>query len=401
VRAAAASAAVAGFKVTAIDAFGDRDQHPSVHSLALPRDFGVPFSARAAARAGQRVVCDAVVYLSNFENYPPEVATLAAGRTLWGNPPAVLRRVRNPLLVSEALRKRGLAAPEVSMESASKAVGRWLVKPLTSGGGHGVRRWRGATLPRGCYRQRFVNGTPGSVVFVGAGRRAVPIGLSRQLVGEAAFGSTGYRYCGSILAAAGDPQFGQDEGLAEATEALATVLAEEFNLVGVNGIDFVARDGSPFVVEVNPRWSASMELIEHAYGLSVFQAHAAACTSDTLPQFDLKRARSRGGALGKAVVFARQDVTLGDTHEWLVGRAAGQQTTVSDVPQSGQRIAAGRPVCTVFARGVDAAACHAELVRCAERVYADLNTWGRGKRKDRVEGRGKREEGRGRVEGRE
>ena len=65
-RAAAESAARAGFAVTAIDAFADLDQHPSVRTLPLPRSF----TARAAARAGQNVECDAVAYLSNFENHP-------------------------------------------------------------------------------------------------------------------------------------------------------------------------------------------------------------------------------------------------------------------------------------------------------------------------------------------
>jgi predicted ATP-grasp superfamily ATP-dependent carboligase len=46
-RAAAESAAHAGFSVTAIDAFGDLDQDPSVRSIAL----GHRFSARAAAGA--------------------------------------------------------------------------------------------------------------------------------------------------------------------------------------------------------------------------------------------------------------------------------------------------------------------------------------------------------------
>ena len=44
-RAAAESAARAGFAVTAIDAFGDLDQHPSVRGLSLADNF----SARAAA----------------------------------------------------------------------------------------------------------------------------------------------------------------------------------------------------------------------------------------------------------------------------------------------------------------------------------------------------------------
>src|SRR5216110_553778 len=46
--------------------------------------------------------------------------------------------------------------------------------------------------------------------------RAVPVGVSRQLVGEHAFGAAGYRYCGNILAAAGDAQFARDEALVDA-----------------------------------------------------------------------------------------------------------------------------------------------------------------------------------------
>src|SRR5438093_11188370 len=87
-RAAAESAARAGFEVTAIDAFADLDQHPSVRAMAVSR----PFTARAAARAARSIAGDAVAYLSNFENHPDDVRTLAAGRQLWGNPPAVLRR---------------------------------------------------------------------------------------------------------------------------------------------------------------------------------------------------------------------------------------------------------------------------------------------------------------------
>lgn len=408
-RAAAESAARAGFAVTAIDAFGDLDQHASVRCLTLQRDFGAPATAHGLTHAARSVECDAVAYLSSFENHPDAVSTLAAGRALWGNAPAVLRRVRDPMLVMRVLRRRGIASPAVhvvsglSRTSASghdaslaaentdddRSAGlrpltdesecrRWLVKPLASGGGHGIRRWRrGTRLPRGCYRQELVDGTPGSVVFVAAGGHAVPLGVSRQLVGEHAFGATGYRYCGSILVAAEDGQFGREAALVDAACALASTVAEEFDLVGVNGIDFVARDGVPYAIEVNPRWSASMELVERAYGLSVFGAHAAACVSCALPEFDLMRVRRAAGAAGKAVVFARRDVVVGDTRAWLSGDGAGAAATVRDIPHTGERIPAGRPVCTVFASGLDAAACHAALVRRAERVYADVEEWAR------------------------
>jgi predicted ATP-grasp superfamily ATP-dependent carboligase len=118
---------------------------------------------------------------------------------------------------------------------------------------------------------------------------------------------------------------------------------------------------------VNPRWSASMELVERAYGVSVFGAHAAACTSGALPGFDFARARRGAGAYGKAIVFARRDVVAGDTRAWLA------DSTVRDVPHPGERIRAGRPVCTVFANGCDAAGCHAALVRRAERIYEELD----------------------------
>src|SRR5262245_46188059 len=199
-RAAAESAARAGFRVTSIDAFADLDQHPSVRALSMTRDFGRRFTAAAVARAARGVDADAVVYLSPFENHPAAVATLARGRALWGNPPEALRRVRDPLLVAEALRRRGFVvaasfrSPSPGMRSAG-----YLLKPLASGGGQRIRPWRpGLSVPRGSYVQHRVHGTPGSVVFVAAWDRAAPLGVSRQLVGDPAFGASGFRYCGSI-----------------------------------------------------------------------------------------------------------------------------------------------------------------------------------------------------------
>ena len=243
-RAAAESAAREGFAVTAIDAFGDLDMHPSVQAFSLPRDVGGPFSARAAARAARDIECDAVAYLSNFENHPAAVSALGAGRALWGNAPAVLRRVRDPVCLADAFRRRGIPAPAIRMNPPNDPndPNDWLIKPLSSGGGHRIRSWSpvkgrptdlaigdrvhpvqtrtGDRVPRGCYLQERIDGTPGSVVFVAAGRRAVPLGASRQLVGDTAFGAHGYRHCGNILAAAGDPQFADDEAIVEAASAL-------------------------------------------------------------------------------------------------------------------------------------------------------------------------------------
>ena len=371
-RAAAESAARAGFAVTAIDAFGDLDQHPSVGGLALPHNF----TARAAAMAARTVECDAVVYLSSFENHPKAIMTLAEGRALWGNSPETVRRVRDPLILAEALRRRGFSAPEVRLkpDTADVTADKWLVKPLASGGGQRIRFWDPATiLPPGCYLQELIDGPAGSVVFVAAGGLAVPIGVSRQLVGEPAFGAEGFEYCGNILTAAlGDnaQEFSRDEALVEAAGALAQAVVDEFGLVGVNGIDFIARGVEPCAIEVNPRWCASMELVERAYGLSVFEAHASACTFGRLPDFDLVRARRGAGAAGKAVIYARRDVTVGDTRTWLT-----KHESIRDIPRPGASISSGRPVCTILADAPDALTCHGALLESASRLYAQLEAW--------------------------
>jgi len=95
----------------------------------------------------------------------------------------------------------------------------------------------------------------------------------------------------------------------------------------------------------------------------------------------LIRGRPEKGAVGKAVVFARRDVTVGETRTWLEeGLKDGLGARIRDVPRPGERIRAGRPVCTVFAAGHDGETCHAALVRRAESVYAQLVTWERTER---------------------
>ena len=371
-RAAAGSAARAGFEVTAIDAFGDLDQHGGVRALSVPRDAGVPFTPRAAAKIASTISCDAVAYLSNFENHPSAVAALAAGRELWGNDARVLRRARNPALVSQALRDRGLVSPRVRLREAEihadDGPRRWLLKPRCSGGGDHIRPWRpGSVVPPTCYVQEHIEGTPGSVVFIAANRRAVPLAISRQLIGESAFGAAGYRYCGSILAGDGDGTF--NGALFAAAADVARTIADAFGLIGVNGIDFVVRDGLPYPVEVNPRWTASMELVEAALGIPIFDAHARACTSGELPAFDTARARPNSDAVGKAIIYAQHTLTLADTRSWL------DDATIRDVPHPGERIDAGRPVCTVFASAPDAAACRRALIDRAAHVYAELERW--------------------------
>jgi predicted ATP-grasp superfamily ATP-dependent carboligase len=358
-RAWAASASRAGYRVTAVDAFGDADLRAVADVLPLRRDSGTHYTADHAAEVARRVSAPLVAYTSNLENHPRAVAALARGRRLLGNPPGVLTQVRNPLLLMRTLAACGFAVP---MTRASEPPGeghrRWLLKPRRSGGGHGTAPWRrGHPVPRRSYLQERIAGVTGSVVFAADGRRVAVLGLSRQLVGERAFGATGFRYCGSLLVSRGEPLFERQAELMARAAALATATTEAFGLRGVNGIDFIARGGVPYPIEVNPRYSASMELVERATGLCLFAIHVDACAG---------RLAAPVGAVartyGKAIIYARHDLVVDDPASWT-------EAPLADLPHRHERIARGRPICTAFASARHAAECHRALARAAAQIY--------------------------------
>jgi predicted ATP-grasp superfamily ATP-dependent carboligase len=366
-RALAVSAARAGYRVIAVDAFGDLDLQAAAEVIALPPEQGTRFHPLAAAEAVAAVAASFAAYTSNYENFPVAVARLAGGRRLLGNSPDVLKRVRDPLELMRVLRQRGFATPETRATAHNRtALRSWLLKPRRSGGGHGITVWRHRRpVPRNRYLQERIDGVPGSLVFAADGQRAVPLGLTRQLVAEPRFGARGFRYCGSLLAP--PPALFRDDKLSDVAARLASTVTSEFGLVGLNGLDFIARDGVPYPIEVNPRFSASMELFERAHGFSMFRLHAQACAG-TLPE----RPPMSAGVEGKAVVFARRDVMMGDTTPWLA------DPFLADIPHPGERIRRGHPICTVFARASNAASCHRLLIRRAATVYRTVESRRRG-----------------------
>jgi predicted ATP-grasp superfamily ATP-dependent carboligase len=124
----------------------------------------------------------------------------------------------------------------------------------------------------------------------------------------------------------------------------------------------------PWPIEVNPRFSASMELLERGAGVPLFALHAGACAG-RLPQRPLPLPDR---ILGKAVVFARRAVTPAATRRWLL------DDDLADIPHPGEPIGRGRPICTVFATGGDAAACLRALGAKAASVYRAVEPGARG-----------------------
>jgi predicted ATP-grasp superfamily ATP-dependent carboligase len=111
-----------------------------------------------------------------------------------------------------------------------------------------------------------------------------------------------------------------------------------------------------------------MELLERGADVSLFTLHAEACAGRLPGRVALTPRRVQG----KAIVFARRDVIPLGTSRWLA------DSSMADVPHSGERIARGRPICTVFADGRDARHCLRALEVKAGAVYRAVEPAARG-----------------------
>ena len=368
-RAIAESAVPSGRKIITLDYFGDRDQKDLVENYSLLREFKLPFSAKSLLQASRQLKFDAVVYISNLENHPNVVKKMAQGRVLLGNSEDVLCQVRDWRTLRQFCYEEEISCPDTLLpgeESKADPAVRWLYKPLCSGGGYGITPWAGEPIDAAHVLQAHIEGRPASMAFVADGQRSVVIGLTEQIIGRKELGAKGFRWCGNILPLKLDPS--KKDAFIRALEKIAARLTHRFGLRGVNGVDFVVADipdggPYPYLVEVNPRYTASMELVERTYGFNIFSAHLDALAG-RLPDFSLAE-RIEGHYIGKGIVFARKAVTMPETKQWL---ERGRR----DIPFSGEQIEAGHPVCTVLVEGEERETCLSNLLARVDAVRREI-----------------------------
>lgn len=374
VRSLAVSASRAGWAVHAADLFCDLDlQTASQQAVAVAHGDGAlvagyPWSLLTAAARFPPAA--AWCYTGAVENHPDLVDAIARTRPLAGNAAAVVRQLRDPARLAAAARAAGLDFPETLCSPHDVATdGTFLVKPLASAGGRGIRLWtpqaafehpaRPAVASSAIYRwQRVVAGSPLSASYCMGQGSARLIGVTRQLLGEPWCHAGRYAWCGAVsLRFPGSPSM--VDRLIAPLERLGDVLSARFQPVGLVGVDLVVdTTGRIMVIEVNPRPTASMELFERSGAGSIAVHHMAACGFATplIRPLEPPASPQPAATWAKAVLFARQHIPISqdlidelveETTSWT--QADGGWPALADIPRPDQVLAAGTPVLTVFA----------------------------------------------------
>jgi uncharacterized protein len=372
-RAAAFSALRAGMRPWCADLFGDADLQKLCPTFLLDRGEYPEGLLRAIRQAPP----GPWIYTGGLENHPSLLKKLAQLRLLWGNDAEALALARSPTHVFKVLQQAGIPRPAVR-STVPPPDGKWLVKPLRGSGGAGVQFWdairaarreasRGPSGPGSSYLQEYRDGDSSAALYVGDGQHARFLGLTRQLVGESWLHSAPFHYCGSIGAI--DPS----SRLRRRLDRLGGVLAGACGLRGLFGVDGILRDEVLWPVEINPRYTASVEVLEYALGVSLLNHHRA--VFDSAYQAPNAIQPAERSMIGKAILYARASLQFPDDGPWLEtllrGHWLAEAPDFADIPHAGQSIERGRPILTFFARGATVAGCTDALRATA----SDLDRW--------------------------
>jgi len=363
-RAAVMTLARAGRTCWAIDLFNDRDlKRIAPCARCSFQDF--PHAIPALAR---RFPPGPVLLAGGMENHPDTIEELARDRDILGPSADVVRQVRNPSIASSRPSSRSRQRPETLLagstvprcgphapragsqpeangsdpdasaiaphaERADHTVG-WLIKSLRSAGGLGVRHAvPGEIVPPGHVAQEFLAGPVMSAAFHNGER----LGVTEQLVGIPWLHAAEFHYAGTIAPA---------EFHGELTPPARA---------GYHGVDFILNDGVPRVIEINPRYPASVEAIEFANRLR--------------------------RVVGKAIWFAPHAFRFPAAGPWdanLVGPFdPWRLPNFADIPEPGEPFEPGHPVITFFATGSTADDVRERLQSQAEALDRLLEPEGR------------------------
>ena len=352
-RAAAFSAHRAGYTPYWLDRFGDEDLRQRFPGRMIS---GYP---KQAPELIDRAPDAPFIYTGALENHPGVLEELCRRRTLLGNPVPVCSGVRDPSGLYEAFRRNRVACPEIRMSGSDAEHRRdWLVKPLRSAGGIGIEHYNGQLVDERYYLQQYLAGESCSAVFAGGRGYCRLLGVTRQLVGLPEFHAGEFSYCGSI----GPLELNESDSVQ--WRRIGEIIAGEFNLTGLFGVDAIKRQDGIYPVEVNPRYTASVEALERVLDLQAVKLHCHACEGRPIEM----ESRAPRRFIGKAILFAPED---------LVFREFAQEGfSIADVPARGGEIKQGHPVLTVMVTGTDVDSISGELKKAAQRVFKNLGCMG-------------------------
>jgi predicted ATP-grasp superfamily ATP-dependent carboligase len=316
------SAIRAGYTVRVADCFGDQDLvcHAEIFIRLPPvNEWTSETLLQTIHTLSHGESCELIIgtgleyCLEALEQLPPHIHYI-------GNSPTTLRQLRDAATFFKLLDRLKLPHPK-TLFSSSTSKKDYLIKNMQSCGGQAVKRANNVYLRSGDFYQQNINGRSASATFIANGRHAELLAINQQFH-EKNFNLIGISQPMTVSA-----------HVRHKIKEYISILTQSTSLCGFNSLDVIidAHDNI-FILEVNPRISASVELLLLN---DMFYLHKQACDGEVLPSIGQP---SRLRQLH--TLFADKPMRVNNHADW--------PECCCDIPPSNRVIVQGEPVCTII-----------------------------------------------------
>lgn len=346
----AAAAKQQGWQPIVIDLYHDVDTQAYALKSWQASSLAMPVLQALVEQCCTEYAVQYVLYGSGLEQHPDSLAYLAARFTLLGNAPATSARVLDKAHFFAQLQQLAIPYPATQFTPPAPTQG-WLRKAQRSQGGVGIQHATPQSDSQNeYYWQRWQAGASGSVLFLADGCNARVLGFNRQWC-SAEFAETPFLFAGISNHNALPAQLQQQ--LQHWTGQLTRVFA----LQGLNSLDFIYTDAQCWLLEINARPPASMQL----YPPSLFTWHIQACTgqltSDPLPAYPF---------MAYQICYAPVRLQIPVGFDW--------PPACVDLPQNAAIINAGQPICSMIASADNPATLKQRVQSIQQTLFKKLFT---------------------------
>lgn len=267
------------------------------------------------------------------------------GWVMCGNSSQVIAAVYDPQGFFTALAELDINYPEVCFarqpicENPNIDTMRWIYKQNYSCGGVGVSRNLQSCDDIHGYWQYEIEGIPISALFISDGKHHRCIGINEMK-------TLALRECHPYVYQGALANKNIEQKLYLKINSYIDKIINYFNLKGVQSLDMILQEGDSgpqlYVLEVNPRISASYELYERLNAnLNLVDEHIRVCEGVADSIFTRPKLLLESSSSAYRIVYACND--------GIVPRDVSWPPWCKDIPETGRLISTGDPICSIYA----------------------------------------------------
>ncbi|MHA2036747.1 MAG: ATP-grasp domain-containing protein [Promethearchaeota archaeon] len=187
--------------------------------------------------------------------------------------------------------------------------------------------------------QEYIEGIPISCTTISNGEKCEVISINRQIIGEKLLNPPKeFMYCGNIV-----PALELTKKDKKSISMMSKLLTLELALKGINGFDYVLKNHTPYLMEINPRIPGSISASEKSFNLNLLDLHI---KSFDLYQWEVVKksikSKKQTGFTTKLIFFAPKKIRRN-----LLTRINNLEY-IHDKSEPSQDILKGEPLCTIL-----------------------------------------------------